>query len=123
MSTRHSTIQMLKPFFITFLFLSLDSNSTGYNDWQSNIDESCNAKAYGRLSTMFSKSGFWFETAVSMDMWADDMRIEKPEDYCKIDYYEHKNQVKYLQCIAYIRKQWDWYERCIPIVNIKVRQK
>ena len=97
--------------------------ATDYFDWQSNITNSCQATISGRAKGAFSRYGFWFDTAVSMDMWAEFSRNDPPQEYCKINYASHRDKVKYMQCIAYIQGQWDWYNRCKPIVDQLSREE
>lgn len=116
---------MKKISLILFLIIT-PVYALGYNDWMSNIDSSCSATIKGKITGSFSKYGFWFDTAVSMDMWADNMRSEKPEEYCYIDYGQSSskpNQVKLLQCVAYIKNNWDWFRRCKPVVNMLSQQE
>lgn len=89
----------------------------GYFDWQSNINSSCQATISGRAKGVFSKYGFWFDTRVSMSRWADLMRDDPPQVDCKIRFESHRNQTRYMQCMAYIQDKWDWHSRCLPIVN------
>jgi hypothetical protein len=98
-------------------FSSLNVMATGYFDWQKNIDTSCKATLTGRASNLFSKKGFWFDAAVSMDMWAQFMSIERPEDDCRIANSSPKDRVALMQCLAYVQDKWDWYRRCKPIVD------
>lgn len=89
----------------------------------SNIDSSCEATVTGRLSSVFSKYGFWFDTLVSMDMWADNTRIEKPDQNCFIEYGQSTaNKFELMQCLAYTKNQWDWYKRCHAIVELHTKK-
>ena len=97
--------------------------ATSYFDWQSNINNSCQATISGRAKGMFSKYGFWFDTGVSMDMWADTMRNDPPEVDCKINYESNRDKASYMHCIAFIQDKWDWYKRCRPIVNQLSREE
>lgn len=94
-----------------------------YFDWQSNINNSCQATITGRAKGVFSKYGFWFDTGVSMEMWAELMRSDPPQVDCQISYQSHQNKTRYMQCIAYIQDKWDWYRRCLPIVNQLSREE
>lgn len=94
-----------------------------YFDWQSSINNSCQSTISGRALGLFSKYGFWFDTAVSMDMWADLMRTDPPQVVCKIDYESNRDQTRYMQCMAYIQDKWDWFKRCRPIVDQLSREE
>ena len=97
--------------------------ATGYFDWQSNINASCQATVSGRAKGIFSKYGFWFDTAVSMSMWSDFMRNDPPQEDCKISYASHRDQTRYMQCMAYIQDKWDWLRRCKPVVDQLSREE
>lgn len=86
-------------------------------DWQSNIDRYCKITMTGRAKSILSERGVWFDTAVSMDVWAEDMRNDNPVEQCKTIFMAQKDQIKYQQCVAYIKDKWDWYHRCRSIVN------
>lgn len=117
---------MKKLVFFFWFLISPSIFAVGYNDWMTNIDSSCTATIRGKLGSSFSKYGFWFDTAVSMDMWAENMQSERPEEYCHIEYglsSSKPNQAKLMQCVAYIKNNWDWYRRCKPVVNLLSRQE
>ncbi len=107
------------------IFLLLTSNFALADSfaWQKNIDRSCSATISGRAGGVFSKYGFWFDTAVSMDTWAQDMAADPPQEECRVRYLEHKDQARYMRCIAHIQDKWDWYRRCRPIVNMLSQQE
>jgi hypothetical protein len=118
------TINMKQLLIAIMLIVILKpASAIGYHDWQSNINNSCQATISGRAKGVFSKYGFWFDTGVSMGMWADLMRDDPPQVHCKISFESHRNQVKYMQCMAYIQDKWDWYSRCLPIVNRLSREE
>lgn len=117
---------MRKLLFLVCILISSPIFAAGYSDWMTNIDSACTATMRGKLSSSFSKYGFWFDTAVSMEMWAGNMQSERPEEYCYIEHGQSSskpNQAKLLQCVAYINNNWDWYRRCKPIVNMLSQQE
>ena len=110
---------------ITFISLLLAPGiaSAGEMDWMNNSETSCKATIKGKLSGTFSKHGFWFDTAVSMDTWAQNTLADRPEDTCYIRHQGNQNQGKLLHCLAYIKNNWDWYNRCKPIVDFMSKKE
>jgi hypothetical protein len=98
------------------------SASAGYFDWMDNIDESCNATIKGRAKAIFSKHGFWMDTAVSMEMWIDDVRTDNPQAHCYIAPHIKNDPVKLQQCLAFTKHRVDWYVRCKPVVDMMVKR-
>jgi len=102
---------------IGFLFLSGNINAAiEDDDWQNYLTKTCNTTISGSAKKLLGERSFWAHVNVSMDSWAESMRIERPEDYCRIDYQHKKDQTKLLKCLAYQREKWDWYRRCKPVV-------
>ena len=113
---------MRRLLLIASLLIATNSYANNYFEWQSSIDSSCHATISGRAKAVFSRFGFWFDTAVSMDMWTDLMRSDPPQSTCQINYAANKDTIKYAQCMAYIQDKWDWYKRCRPVVQMQVMQ-
>jgi len=90
----------------------------GYYDWMDNIDESCNATISGRAKSIFSKYGLWFDTAVSMSMWIDDVRTENPQKICYEERHIKNDPVRLQQCLAFTKHRLDWYARCKSVVDM-----
>lgn len=65
---------------------------------------------------MFGERSFWVHVNVSMESWAQSMRLDRPEEYCYIDYREPSQRIKLMQCLAGYKEWWDWYTRCKPVV-------
>ena len=120
----HKTIRSIKiSILFLLIFSTASSHAIGYFDWQSSIDRSCNGTISGKAKGIFSKYGFWFDTAVSMDMWAQFTRDDPPQVHCQINYSVDKDPIRYGRCMAYIQDKWDWYNRCRPIVNMLSKQE
>ena len=114
--------------FPLFLILALLLNMSpafaiDASDWQSNISSTCKATMSGRAKGVFSKYGFWFDTGVSMELWANEVRVEEPHSHCATDFARHKDKNVYMQCMAYYREKWDWFNRCKPIVDQLSREE
>ena len=92
-------------------FASIDEE-----DWKNYLNKSCSPTLTGKAKKILGERGYWVHVNISMESWADSMRIEKPQDYCYIRYQNTSEKTKLMQCLAYIKEQWDWYARCKPIV-------
>ena len=104
--------------FILFLLVvnSYAHASINDDDWKNYITSSCKPTITGSIKRALGETGFWAHVNVSMDSWAEGMRIDKPEDYCYIDYQRADQREKLMQCLAYQQEKWQWYTRCKPIV-------
>lgn len=119
-------MQILKYRVFFMLVLLSFVKTTGATDafeWQRSIDSSCGATILGKSKGVFREGGFWFSTLVSMDMWADSMRIDPPQSTCQSHFAIDKDVVRYGRCMAYIQDKLDWYKRCRPLVDYIVRQE
>lgn len=102
--------------FITLVLALRTEAAIKDQDWQSYLSKSCSTTITGGVQKMLGELSFWSHTNVSMSSWAQSMRIEKPEDYCYIDYRDASQRTKLMQCLAGYKELWDWYARCKPIV-------
>lgn len=106
----------LLPAFMALIFVLPTEAAVEDQDWQSYLTKSCSATITGGFKKILGERSFWVHVNVSMDSWARSMRIEKPEDYCYIDYRDAFQRTKLMQCLAGYRELWDWYARCKPTV-------
>jgi uncharacterized protein YfaQ (DUF2300 family) len=112
-----SIINLIKLFFAWFFIFSIPSYAAIEDqDWQRYLSKSCSPTITGGAKKLMGERSFWAHVDVSMDSWAQSMKIEKPQDDCYIHYRDSSQSTKLLQCIAGYRELWDWYARCKPIV-------
>jgi len=108
----------IRNFFILFTIISISFSSHAAieeQDWQNYLTKSCSLTIRGNAKKMMGELKFWAHVNVSMDSWARSMLIEKPEDYCYINYRDSSQSTKLMQCIAGYKDWWDWYGRCRPV--------
>jgi hypothetical protein len=106
-----------KSLLILFSLLSINAfASVEEGDWQNYLTKSCNTTITGSVKKALNERGFWAHVNVSMDAWAQGMRLDKPEEYCYIRYQAPSERTRLMQCLAYTKEKWDWYQRCKPIV-------
>ena len=109
---------MSKNFGILFaLYFLLLNPVAAESDWRSNLDQSCRLTLTARAKNITSKDGIWFDTKVSMAVWADLMKLEKPEELCPLDHPISADRAGYMHCMASYKSMWDWYARCKPVVD------
>ena len=101
-----------------FVFLTLTNAHAAVEnqDWQNYLTKACSPSLSGGTKKFLGERNFWAHTNVSMDSWAQSMRLDKPEDYCFIDYRDPSKRTQLMQCLAGYKELWDWYARCKPVV-------
>ncbi len=78
------------------------------------MNESCGTTLTGNIkSILYSDLDLWTDVEVTMDLWAEDMKLYQPEDQCEFLSTEKRQQ----ECRAKYQAKWDWYHRCIGIAN------
>ncbi|MGZ5026200.1 MAG: hypothetical protein ACXV9T_03415 [Methylobacter sp.] len=110
-------VKMNKLSLMLFLIIFCSNSLADSSDWMSHIDASCQKTIKGLVAGIFSKDGFWKDTHVSMQTWADDMRLVDPRTVCRNDYVGDKDNKGYTNCTEFFKKNWDWYYKCLPIVG------
>ena len=97
-------------FFCTPTYADIDDD-----DWQNYLSNSCQVTIRGQTKKLLGELRFWSHVTVSMDSWANNMRVYKPEEDCQIQYTTTKNIIRYQQCMAFYQEKWQWFSRCRPI--------
>ena len=113
----------IKKLLITiFLSMSIPVFAFSYNDWMNAIDSSCSPTLRGKASKLLNERSFWAGVDVSMDSWAQEIRGSGLERDCAILTQNESNKTRYLECISYLKNNWDWFNRCKPVVKYNCRQ-
>lgn len=113
----------VKFLIIAYLASCYPLSYAGEYDWMSSITKTCSPKITAMAKSLFDAKDFWVTTHVSMESWIEGSQIEKPEQTCAIRYLgNNKNESEYLRCMSYIKEQWDWLKRCMPVVNYECRK-
>lgn len=107
----------LQPLVSSFAHAGIESN-----DWKSYLNQSCDTTIIGGAKKILGEKEFWVHVDVSMDSWAQSTRLEQPEGMCYATYQSPSERTKLMQCLAYIRTNWEWYARCKPVVQYACRK-
>jgi hypothetical protein len=84
-------------------------------DWMTYMNESCGTTLTGNIKSIFyGDLDLWSDVEVTMDLWAEDMKLYQPEDNCEFISSREKWQQ---ECRSKYQARWDWYHRCIGIAN------
>jgi hypothetical protein len=104
--------------FVLFFMYSNNSFAGIENEvWEKYLNKSCETTISGKLQrSLKGERSFWVEVHVSMDQWAQNMRLDKPEEYCAAGYTAPDQLEKRVKCYTGVKEYWDWYARCRPLV-------
>lgn len=108
----------LREILLAFWFLTYCTHSNASiedQDWQSFLNESCQVTIRGHAKKILGELKFWSHVVVSMDSWATNMSIEKPENDCQIQILSTKDPIRFQQCMAFYKAKWQWFARCKPV--------
>jgi hypothetical protein len=94
----------------------------GYKEWMGLIDQSCSTTFKGKAKRLFGELEFWVEVNVSMGMWIEDMRVQDFPGDCRASYQRADQREDLMRCLASVKRDYDWYGRCKPAVDMLCRQ-
>ena len=113
---------------VTLFLLFLLGAGTAVAQWGSNkqwmdlIDQSCSTTFKGKAKRLFGELDFWIEVRVSMEMWVEDMGVQDFSGYCRASYSSPDKREDLMRCLASVKRDYDWYSRCKPTVDVLCRQ-
>jgi hypothetical protein len=107
---------------LIFLFSQPISAQWGHNkEWMGLIRQNCSPTLKGSAKELIGEKSFWVEVSVSMDMWIEDMRLSRYDEFCRASYPNPSQKEKLMSCIASVKHDFDWYNRCKNQVVYKCR--
>ncbi len=90
-------------------------------EWMGLIRQNCSPTIKGSAKELISEKSFWVEVSVAMDMWIEDMRLSRYDNFCRASYPNPSQKDKLMSCIASVKHDFDWYSRCKNQVVYKCR--
>lgn len=90
--------------------------------WQSLIKEDCSPTMRGSLSRMTDERAFWVRVHLEMRDWVAEQRAVGGPDLCRAEYQGQSRAEDLHQCINRFRVQYDWFNRCLPSVQMMCRR-
>ena len=83
-----------------------------YKEWMNLIREDCSPTVKGRAKRLMDEKYYWAEVNTSMGSWIEDMRLSRYENICRANFQTPGDANKLLSCLASIKHDFDWYDRC-----------
>jgi hypothetical protein len=111
--------QIMKKIFVTpIVFSILLFSQSIFAQWGSNkewmdlIRENCSPTLKGQAKKLVNEKSYWVEVNVSMEMWVEDMRLSRYDQFCQASYQSPSQIDKLMSCVASVKHDFDWYGRC-----------
>jgi len=92
-----------------------------YFEWMEMITESCQKTTTGKMKRMFQTDKEYFS-----DVWISMGMYKLIYNELRNDVYGHcrngsRSQLEFASCTARFQKNRDWFRRCLPIVEARMR--
>jgi hypothetical protein len=110
--------RIFKVWITLFLFCAVSFSPSTFAQWGSNkewmdlIRQDCSPTIKGRAKKLINEKSYWVEVSVSMDMWIEDMRLSRYDEYCRASYLHPSQRDRLMSCLASVRHDFDWFGRC-----------
>jgi hypothetical protein len=101
-----------------FIVLAASFSNSTFAQWGSNkewmdlIRQDCSPTLKGRAKKLINEKSYWVEVDVSMDMWIEDMRLSRYDQFCSASYPQPFQRDRLMSCHASVRHDFDWFGRC-----------